>query len=168
MEEVVARSPPPQVESNLFSRSPAETLAFGERLGRLLQPGDFVGLVGELGTGKTQFVRGVAKGAGVEPAQVSSPSFAIIAAYRGRLPLYHADLFRIRDYDEIYATGFTDLPGSDGAVVVEWLDRVPRAAPRELLLLSFEDRGGEQRGIIVRAFGARYAARLRSWIGAAV
>jgi tRNA threonylcarbamoyladenosine biosynthesis protein TsaE len=168
MEEVVARSPPSEIESNLFSRSPAQTFALGERLGRLLQPGDFVGLVGELGTGKTQFVRGVASGAGIDPAQVSSPSFAIIAAYRGRFALYHADLFRIRDYDEIYATGFTDLPGRDGALVVEWLDRVPRAAPPELLLLSFEDCGGEQRSISARAFGPRYAARLRTWIGAGV
>src|SRR5215475_13049265 len=131
MEEVVARSPPPKVESSLFSRSPAETFAFGERLGRLLEPGDFVGLVGELGTGKTLFVRGVAEGAGVDRGRVSSPSFAIISAYRGRLSIYHADLFRLRDYDEVYATGFTDLPDDDGAMLVEWLDRVPRAAPAQ-------------------------------------
>ncbi len=158
--------PPEELERCLLSRSPAETFALGERLGRLLEPGDFIGLVGELGTGKTQFVRGVAEGAGVDRAQVSSPSFAIISAYRGRIPLYHADFFRIRDYDETYATGFTDLPGGDAAVLVEWLDRVPSAAPRELLLLSFEDRGGEERSIFVRAFGPRYAERLLSWIGA--
>jgi tRNA threonylcarbamoyladenosine biosynthesis protein TsaE len=166
MAEVNASNRALQSERTVISHSPAETLALGARLGRLLQPGDFIGLIGELGTGKTQFVRGVADGADVARAQVSSPSFAIVSAYRGRIPIYHADFFRIRDYDEAYATGFTELPGSDGAVLVEWLNRVPRAAPPELLLLSFEDLGGDKRSIGARAFGARYADRLTSWLPA--
>ena len=166
MAEVTAKRPEPESVRCFRSHSPAETLALGERLGRLLEPGDFIGLVGELGTGKTEFVRGVAQGAGVPRAEVSSPSFAIISAYRGRIPIYHADFFRMRDYDEAYATGFTDLPGADGAVLVEWLNRVPGAAPRELLLLSFEDHGEEERIISARAFGPRYLDRLRSWIAA--
>ncbi len=166
MAEVIASARALKSERTIVSHSPAETFALGARLGRLLQPGDFIGLIGELGTGKTEFVRGVAAGADVAPAQVSSPSFAIVSAYRGRIPIYHADFFRIRDYDEAYATGFTDLPGSDGAVLVEWLNRVPRAAPPQLLLLSFEDGGGDQRSISARAFGSRYADRLGSWIPA--
>jgi len=153
-----------QAERSFISRSPAATLALGADLGRLLGAGDFVGLVGELGSGKTLFVRGVAEGAGVDPGRVSSPSFAIISVYRGRLNLYHADLFRLRDYDEVYATGFTDLPGADGAMLVEWLDRVPRAAPREMMLLSFENLGGQRRRLSARAFGTRYRALLEQWI----
>ncbi len=153
-----------RAERSIISRSPAATLALGVDLGRLLDPGDFVGLVGELGTGKTLFVRGVAEGAGVDRSRVSSPSFAIISAYRGRLTLYHADLFRLRDYDEVYATGFTDLPGSDGAILVEWLDRVPGAAPREMMLVAFENLGGQRRRLSARAVGARYCALLEQWI----
>lgn len=152
-----------QAERSIISRSPAATLALGADLGRLLGTGDFVGLVGELGAGKTLFVRGVAEGAGVDRARVSSPSFAIISAYRGRLNLYHADLFRLRDYDEVYATGFTDLPG-DGAMLVEWLDRVPRAAPREMMVVSFENLGGQRRRLSARAIGARYCALLEQWL----
>lgn len=164
MGQVVASPEPAQAESSIISRSPAATLALGAALGRLLDPGDFVGLVGELGAGKTLFVRGVAEGAGVDRSQVSSPSFAIISAYRGRLTLYHADLFRLRDYDEVYATGFTDLPGADGAIVVEWLDRVPRAALREMLLVSFETLGGQRRRLNAQAYGARYCALLQQWL----
>jgi tRNA threonylcarbamoyladenosine biosynthesis protein TsaE len=147
-----------------LSHSANETFALGARLGQLLAPGDFIGLIGDLGTGKTEFVRGVAQGAGVSAAEVSSPTFAIISAYRGRIPIYHADFFRVRDYDETYATGFTDLLESDGAVLVEWLNRVPCAAPRELILLSFEDLGGEERRILAYAYGIRYQHRLQTWI----
>jgi tRNA threonylcarbamoyladenosine biosynthesis protein TsaE len=163
MAQVGAGPEQSQAERSIISRSPAATLALGADLGRLLAPGDFVGLVGELGTGKTHFVRGVAEGAGIDRARVSSPSFAIISAYRGRLNLYHADLFRLRDYDEVYATGFTDLPG-DGAMLVEWLDRVPRAAPREMMLVLFENLGGQRRRLSARAVGARYCALLEQWI----
>lgn len=156
--------PSSEEERSLLSRSPAATRGLGERLGRLLRPGDFIGLVGQLGTGKTVFVRGAAKGAGVDPRQVSSPSFAIISAYVGRLTLYHADLFRLRDYDEVYATGFTDLPGREGAMLVEWIDRVPAAAPREMMLVRFESLGGQRRRVRARAIGPKYCELLDKWI----
>jgi tRNA threonylcarbamoyladenosine biosynthesis protein TsaE len=162
--QVTATDRPPESQRCFLSHSATETFALGARLGRLLAPGDFIGLIGELGTGKTEFVRGVAEGAGVSRAEVSSPTFAIISAYRGRIPIYHADFFRIRDYDEAYATGFTDLLGSDGAVLVEWLNRVPGAAPPELILLSFEDLGGEERRIRAYAYGIGYQEKLWTWI----
>ena len=102
--------------------SPEQTHALGVRLGALLAPGDFVGLVGQLGAGKTHFVRGVAEGAGVAPGEVSSPTFAIVHPYQGRFPLHHADLYRLKDEDELYATGFFDLLGPDSAMLVEWLE----------------------------------------------
>jgi tRNA threonylcarbamoyladenosine biosynthesis protein TsaE len=149
----------------LLSRSLDETRALGAALGRALRAGDFVGLVGELGAGKTTFIRGVAEGAGVPAREVSSPSFAIVQPYRGReVTLHHADLYRLADEDELYATGFFDLLGQ-GATLVEWLDRVPRAAPEEHLRLDFTVLEDESRKIAVSATGPRHLELLRRWQG---
>ena len=156
----------PTLSRTVLSGSPEETHRWGVRLGQLLQPGDFVGLVGDLGAGKTHLVRGVAEGAGVSRSEVASPTFAIVYPYRGRLPLYHADLYRLADYDELYATGFLDLVGGDGAVLVEWLDRIPEAAPREYLRLTLRDTGEESRELVAEAWGARPAELLRAWLPA--
>jgi tRNA threonylcarbamoyladenosine biosynthesis protein TsaE len=154
----------PTLRRTVLSRSPEETHRLGVRLGQLLQPGDFVGLVGDLGAGKTHLVRGVAEGAGVSRSEVASPTFAIVYPYRGRVPLYHADLYRLSDYDELYATGFLDLVGGDGAVLVEWLDRIPRAAPREYLRLTLRDTGEDSRELVVEAWGSRPVALLEAWL----
>ncbi|MBX5480691.1 MAG: tRNA (adenosine(37)-N6)-threonylcarbamoyltransferase complex ATPase subunit type 1 TsaE [Myxococcaceae bacterium] len=159
----------PTLVREVRTGSAEETRALGERLGRVLQPGDFVGLVGELGAGKTQFVRGVADGVGVDRSQVASPSFAIVYPYEGgRVPLFHADLYRLADYDELYGTGFIDLIGGEGALLVEWIDKVPQAAPQELLLIRFEldlASGPDARRIAAMAFGDRYAQRAAEWLG---
>ncbi|NBD13358.1 MULTISPECIES: tRNA (adenosine(37)-N6)-threonylcarbamoyltransferase complex ATPase subunit type 1 TsaE [Corallococcus] len=147
------------------SPSPEQTHQLGVKLGRLLQPGDFVGLVGELGAGKTHLVRGVAEGAGVARSEVASPTFAIVYPYEGRIPLYHADLYRLTDYDELYATGFLDLVGGDHAMLVEWLDRIPQAAPRDFLRVTLRHVGEDARSLDVEAFGARPAALLDAWLG---
>lgn len=154
----------PTLTRTVRSESPDATHRLGLRLGELLQPGDFVGLIGDLGAGKTHLVRGVAEGAQVPRSQVASPTFAIVYPYRGRIPLYHADLYRIADYDELYATGFLDLIGGDGAVLVEWLDRVPEAAPREYLRLTLRPTEEDARELHAEAFGARPAALLAAWI----
>jgi tRNA threonylcarbamoyladenosine biosynthesis protein TsaE len=145
------------------TRSAAETRRLGERLGASLQPGDVVALLGELGAGKTQFVRGLCRGAGVPDAEVSSPTFAIVASYRGRLPVNHADLYRIADEDELHATGFHDLVGGAGATVVEWADRVPGALPPERLeiRLAHDDVDPSTRHLAVLGVGPRHAALAR-------
>lgn len=156
----------PAFQYQFESKRPQQTLELGDALGKLLAPGDFVGLVGALGVGKTAFARGVAQGAGVPASQVASPSFAIIYPYGGRIPIYHADFYRLSDFEELYATGFTDLVGGDGALLVEWLDRIPRAAPSELLLLTLRfgsPKKPEQRSITAQAYGWRYVARLQQW-----
>jgi len=155
---------PPLLRRTVQSQSPEQTHALGVRLGGLLQPGDFIGLIGDLGAGKTHLVRGVAEGAGVARSEVASPTFAIVYPYRGRVPLYHADLYRLADYDELYATGFFDLVGGDGAVLVEWLDKVPQAAPREYLRLTLRDTGEESRELVAEAWGARPVALLGAWL----
>ena len=149
--------------ARVATRSARATRALGARLGRLLAPGDVVALVGELGAGKTQLVRGACDGAGVAPEEVSSPSFAIVATYRGRIPVHHADLYRIGDPDELYGTGFGDLVGGEGALLVEWADRVAGALPEERLTiaLAHDARRPDVRHLDVEGIGARHAELAR-------
>ncbi len=150
----------------LTTRSARATRALGARLGRLLAPGDVVALTGDLGAGKTELVRGACDGAGVAPEEVSSPSFAIVATYRGRIPVHHADLYRIGDPDELYATGFGDLVGADGALLVEWADRIPSALPAERLAigLTHDARAPDVRHVSIEGTGARHAALARDLV----
>jgi tRNA threonylcarbamoyladenosine biosynthesis protein TsaE len=154
---------PVSVRVALSTRSARATAALGARLGRALRPGDVVALSGDLGAGKTQLVRGLCRGAGVPREQVSSPTFAIVATYAGRLPVHHADLYRIGDEDELHATGFDDLLCGPGAVVVEWADRVPGALPAERLeiALAHDGRRPEVRHLRATGLGDRHAALAR-------
>jgi tRNA threonylcarbamoyladenosine biosynthesis protein TsaE len=120
--------------------SPAETEELGRRLGERLAPGDVVLLNGELGAGKTTFVRGVARGVG-SAAPVASPTFQLVRVYPGPLQLAHVDLYRIESSAELADLGLDEL-SDQGAVVVEWGDRidVPDAA-----LIEIEHLGGDRR-----------------------
>jgi tRNA threonylcarbamoyladenosine biosynthesis protein TsaE len=120
--------------------SAAETEAAGGRLGRRLRVGDVVLLTGELGAGKTTFVRGVARGAG-SSAHVASPTFQLVRIYPGKLQLAHVDLYRIEGEAELAGLGLEEL-AEEGAVVVEWGERldVPSAA-----LIEIQHLGGERR-----------------------
>jgi tRNA threonylcarbamoyladenosine biosynthesis protein TsaE len=124
--------------------SPGETEALGEELGRRLRPGDLVLLVGELGAGKTTFVRGAARGVGSE-APVASPTFQLVRVYPGRTQLAHVDLYRIEAGAELRDLGLEELL-DQGAVIVEWGERLddPQAAR-----LDFESLGRERRRITV-------------------
>jgi len=99
-----------------------ETAEAGERLGASLTPGDVVLLYGELGAGKTAFVRGLARGLGAPADDVSSPTFTLVQEYRGRATLYHVDLYRLepREIDDL---GLEELVCGDGIVAIEWADR---------------------------------------------
>ena len=151
------------------TRSAAATRALGRRLGALLRPGDVVALEGDLGAGKTELVRGACAGAKVPPSEVSSPSFAIVATYRGRIPVHHADLYRIGDEDELYGTGFGDLVGGEGALLVEWADRIPGALPPERLTIKLGHHATlpSVRTIDVVGLGARPAALGKALLAAA-
>jgi tRNA threonylcarbamoyladenosine biosynthesis protein TsaE len=158
----------PAATATLATRSARATHALGVRLGRLLEPGDVVALVGDLGAGKTQLIRGACAGAGVRPEDVSSPSFAIVATYAGRIPVHHADLYRIGDEDELYGTGFGDLVGGEGALLVEWADRIPTALPPEKLTLTLrhDARAPDVRHVVIDGVGDRHAELARK-LGAA-
>lgn len=108
----------------VISKSPDETLALGEAWGREAQRGWVVGLTGNLGAGKTQLVKGIARGLGVE-GRISSPTFALVNEYTtGRLPLFHLDLYRLDTAEQIAAAGLESyLINPDGVTVVEWVER---------------------------------------------
>lgn len=108
----------------ILSRSDAETEAIGAALAARLGPGARVLLYGELGAGKTAFVRGLAAGLGVDPDEVSSPTFTLVQEYRGRLPLYHVDLYRLAP-GEVDDLGL-DALAADGVLAIEWAERMPR------------------------------------------
>jgi tRNA threonylcarbamoyladenosine biosynthesis protein TsaE len=120
--------------------------ALGERLGRALRAGDVLALVGPLGAGKTTFVQGLARGAGVPPDRhVASPTFALVNEHPGRVALVHADLYRIANERELFELGLDDA-FDRAAVAIEWLDRFPEAAPADRLeiAIAFEPDGARQ------------------------
>lgn len=111
--------------ATLISRSPEETLAIGEQWGREAQRGWVIGLSGDLGAGKTQLVKGVARGLG-SPARVHSPTFALLHEYGGgRLPLFHLDLYRLNNREEVASAGLEEylIKPNGVVVVVEWIER---------------------------------------------
>jgi tRNA threonylcarbamoyladenosine biosynthesis protein TsaE len=162
------RGEPEHAQATLVTRSAGETFDLGARLGRLLREGDVVALVGELGAGKTQLVRGACQGAEVPPREVASPTFAIVATYHGRVPVHHADLYRLAGDDELAATGFDELPGGDGALLVEWADRIPAALPAERLEIRLEhdERDPDLRRVTLSGRGERHAALARALVAA--
>jgi tRNA threonylcarbamoyladenosine biosynthesis protein TsaE len=111
------------------TRSEAETSDIGKALAASLPPGTTLLLVGDLGAGKTAFVRGLAEGLGVDPADVSSPTFTLTQEYRGgRLPLFHVDLFRLDNEREVEELGLDELT-AEGILAVEWAEKLPRVPP---------------------------------------
>jgi tRNA threonylcarbamoyladenosine biosynthesis protein TsaE len=136
----------------------AETQAIAERLGRLLAAGDVLALVGPLGAGKTTFVQGLARGLDV-PADrhVASPTFALVNEHPGRVPLVHADLYRIEHERELAELGLIDA-FDRAAVAIEWLDRFPDAAPADRLQITIEFAAGDARRLTFTPAGARSAA----------
>lgn len=136
----------------IITRSPEETAALGERLARELGAGACVALVGELGAGKTTFVKGLARGLEIPEEEVLSPSFVLIREYRGgRLPLFHIDAYRISKPEELQEIGLEEYLLSDGITVIEWADRVPQAIPRGCLEIKLEILGERERRISLSA-----------------
>ena len=128
---------------SLETSSPEETEAAGEELGRRLRPGDLVLLRGELGAGKTTFVRGIARGIG-SAAPVASPTFQLVRIYPGRVQLAHVDLYRLEQGDDLRDLGLDELLDA-GAVVVEWGDRINKTVGAHAAMISIEHLGGDRR-----------------------
>ncbi|MCF8127799.1 MAG: tRNA (adenosine(37)-N6)-threonylcarbamoyltransferase complex ATPase subunit type 1 TsaE [Deltaproteobacteria bacterium] len=128
------------------TESPEETVLLGRRLGRLLQPGDLVVLAGELGCGKTWFTKGIALGVGVLPHEVvTSPSFALMNEYEGRITLFHMDVYRLEKLQDFLDTGLDECFDGRGIVVMEWGDRWPEILPERRLNVGFSILGEQTR-----------------------
>lgn len=148
------------------SASPEQTLALGEAVGRLADAGDVIALVGELGTGKTLFVGGLARGLGVDPATyVSSPTFTIMHRYRGRLPLYHIDLYRIETPEAFANLGLDEFLEGDGVAAIEWAEHGWGCLPKEMLSFRLRHTGSDTRTIEIVPVGDRYMRLVQALIG---
>lgn len=115
-----------------ITRSPEETEALGRTIGSMLKGDELIALYGGLGMGKTAFVRGLAEGMGIDPLDISSPTFAIVHEHEGAGSnrLYHFDMYRVESWEDLYSTGFFDYLGS-GVVVTEWSENIEGALPEE-------------------------------------
>jgi tRNA threonylcarbamoyladenosine biosynthesis protein TsaE len=141
----------------IFSSSPRQTRSCGARLGKHLQGGEIIGLVGELGSGKTCLVRGVAEGLDVlREAWIRSPTFTLINEYDGRLPIYHIDLYRIGTPDQLAGLNLREYLYSDGVCLIEWFDHLPSGEVDEFLEVKFVHAGGNKRELTFGAHGERY------------
>lgn len=138
------------MERIVITTSPEETMALAMELGPRLKDGEVVALVGDLGTGKTTFVKGLARSFFV-PEEVLSPSFLLSRTYRGRRVLHHLDLYRLRTEEEIREAGLHEyLPPEEGVTVVEWADRFPHVIPKGAVWVFFEHAGENRRKITLR------------------
>ena len=133
--------------ATFISHSPEETAALGEQWGRAARPGWVIGLSGDLGAGKTQLVKGLARGLGIA-ARVQSPTFALVNEYReGRLPLFHLDLYRLETQAQILGAGLDDYWQPDGVAVIEWCERWQGGRPVFFREVRIEQTGENERRI---------------------
>jgi tRNA threonylcarbamoyladenosine biosynthesis protein TsaE len=135
------------------TRSEAETVSLGKRLGELAKAGWVIGLSGDLGAGKTTFTRGLAEGAGADPAGVTSPTFTFLHVYAGRIPVYHLDLYRLDSESQVRDLGVDEFVGGDGVAVVEWFENVPALMTSERLEIRLKVLQGDEREIAFAGVG---------------
>jgi tRNA threonylcarbamoyladenosine biosynthesis protein TsaE len=142
--------------ATFISHSPAETESLGEKFGRTAQSGLIIALSGELGAGKTQFVKGLARGLGIS-ARVHSPTFTLVNEYAdGRLKLFHLDLYRLETPAQIFSAGIEEFLQPDGVSVIEWAERIANDELRtaNLKKVKIEIVGESERKIVYDDFGA--------------
>ena len=133
-----------------------ETEEFGIKLGSLMKRGDILCLNGDLGAGKTTMTKSIGLGLGVEE-YITSPTFALINEYRGRLPVYHFDVYRLENADDLYDLGFDDYFYGNGVCVIEWADKIQRMIPKDRIVVDIE-KGNEddERLLKISGYGKRY------------
>jgi len=142
---------------SVVSKSSRQTMGWGRKLAKLVQGGEIVGLVGELGTGKTCFVRGFAEGLEVgKDAWIRSPTFTLINEYHARLPIYHIDLYRIGARHELEGLNLREYLYSDGVSLIEWFENLPAADADEFLEIKIAHGGGSKRQLTFAGHGERY------------
>lgn len=121
------------------SQSREETIKLGQVLGEVLEGGDIIALIGDLGTGKTIFAKGVVKGLGGNDAdEVTSPSFVLMNQYQGRVPVYHLDLYRLEEERELNDLGWEEFAFSTGVTLIEWAEKIIPFLPSDYIEVNFQ------------------------------
>lgn len=132
-----------------------DTYELGEKIGQMAKPGMVISLTGDLGVGKTVFTQGLAKGLGIEEP-VNSPTFTIVQVYeKGRLPLYHFDVYRIGDIEEMDEIGYEDYFYGEGVCLIEWADLIREILPEQICRVTIEkdlEKGFDYRKITLEGF----------------
>ncbi len=139
----------------LISHSPEQTQKLGTRIGELARPGDVFLLVGDLGTGKTCLTQGIAWGLDIEEYALS-PTFVIVRELRGRLPLYHIDLYRIETPEAFASLGLDECLAGDGVAAIEWAEHGWGCLPKEMLTFRLQHTGSDTRTVEIVPEGDRY------------
>jgi tRNA threonylcarbamoyladenosine biosynthesis protein TsaE len=140
------------------THSAEQTVEIGKALGNILDSGDLICLTGDLGTGKTAFTNGIAAALGIK-GYITSPTFTIVNEYEGRVPLYHFDVYRIADPEEMFEIGFEEYLDSSGIVVIEWADLIKDILPCDRIWVKIEKdmkNGVDERIISIEFIGERY------------
>lgn len=127
------------------SNSVEETIAIGNRFGETLAQGDIVCLYGDLGAGKTHFVKGIASFFGVDEAEVNSPTFTLINEYSGNVPIYHFDCYRLKDEQEALEIGAEEYLFGEGVSLIEWPERISSLLPNEIIKVELNHAGDSKR-----------------------
>ena len=134
----------------MLTNSARETMLVGERLAKKLFPGDVVALYGNLGSGKTTFTKGIGKGLGVKNSScINSPTFVLIKEYKGKIPLYHLDLYRMDDLKEIENLAIEEYIYGDGITVIEWAEKIKLFLPKKLVSVRLKTKFGNKREVLV-------------------
>ena len=145
----------------LVTDSPRETFELGVRIGKGLTAGAIICLSGELGAGKTALTQGIAKGLEVED-YITSPTYTIVNEYQGRLPLYHFDVYRLENEEELYEIGFDEYLERGGVIIIEWASIIEDALPHEHLWITIErGEGLDQRVLHFHSRGKLYEELLK-------
>jgi tRNA threonylcarbamoyladenosine biosynthesis protein TsaE len=141
------------LETDFKSTSPEETLIIGEELATVLEPGDVLCLHGDLGAGKTHLVKGISRGLGIQEQLVNSPTFTLIHEYKGRLPVYHFDLYRVKDASELKDIGAEDYLYGNGVCVIEWPDIIENDLPSNAVHVTIKKIDPTSRSISIQRSG---------------
>ncbi len=145
------------MQYEMLSASAEHTRAIGVQLGKLLKAGDVVAFSGDLGAGKTCCIQGIARGLGIcDELTVTSPTYTLIHEYQGNVPIYHFDVYRLVNEDDLYDLGYEEYFYGTGVTLIEWADRIHSFLPDDHLALSFHVQDDGVRVIHVRAAGTRW------------
>lgn len=134
---------------NLVTKNLRQTIKLGEQLARGVKKGDVIALIGDLGAGKTSFTQGIARGLGVK-GYIRSPSFKLINEYKGTLPVFHFDLYRLKNISEVEDLGYKDYFYNGGITIIEWAEKIKPILPEEYWQVNLFNLGGTKRKIIIK------------------